>query len=67
MAPGGCGHTPGMLRVDRWRLWASSGRGADPRDIFVVWGTKEVPREVSVSPSLDVFRSKLKTAQSNLV
>lgn len=65
MALGGGGHTPGMLRVGRWRLWAN--RGADPRDIFEVWGMREVPREVSASPSLYVFRSKLKTAQSNPV
>lgn len=60
----------GLVGSRRWwphtwnaGLWASSRRGADPRDIFEVWGT----REVSVPPSMDVFRSKPKTAQSSLV
>lgn len=44
LPPRGGGHTPGVLRVGGWWLWASGGRGADPRDIFEVQGTREVPR-----------------------
>lgn len=57
------GRTAVVLGVGRWWLWASTGAG--PREIFGVWGMG--PRGVALSPSSEVFKSRLHTALSNLV